>query len=301
MRFRLAAVVVAMLLGGCAVRSETQLSAGTDAVPTPERVAIPGVPDGTVMNFPAIDPVDGSLWFSIYRGEDFNRQTLVRAPYQEGWWGIPVPVILTRDDRWGARAPRFSPDGQRLYFTSNRPRSASDTVPNWNIWSAERRGTWWGDLVSLPAPVNTDATEIHAAATAAGDLFVPSRRGGSLGLTDIWLVRRRGDGWDVPLHLPAPINDERSQPDLWVAPDGSWMVLVVTDHPQGLGGDDLFISRFVNGAWSTPVHLPAPINGPGYEYGPSVSPDGRMLYFNSERDGGVAIYRVPVSALSRYR
>jgi Tol biopolymer transport system component len=57
----------------------------------------------------------------------------------------------------------------------------------------------------------------------------------------------------------------------------------------------------VNGAWTTPVHLPAPINGPGYEYGPSVSPDGRTLYYNSERGGSVGIYRIPVSALAGYR
>src|SRR5215213_6215359 len=107
------AVAAVLVLGGCAVHSAHEFSMATD----PERVDIPGVASGLVVNFPAIDPVDGSLWFSTYRGEDFNRQTLVRAPRVGGGWGMPVPVILSRDDRWGARAPRFSPDGQRLYFT----------------------------------------------------------------------------------------------------------------------------------------------------------------------------------------
>ena len=267
----------------------------------PERVDLPGVPADRVVNFPAIDPVDGSLWFSSYTGEGFNRQTIVRAPRVGGGWGAPVPAVLPEGDRWGGRAPRFSADGRRLYFTSNRPHGAADTVPSWDIWMVERRGAGWGPPVPLPEPVNSDRAEIHAAATAAGDLYVPSRRAGGLGLTDVWRVPRRGDGWGPAEHLPAPVNDERSQPDLWVAPDGSWMILVVTDHPQGLGGDDLFVSRLVNGAWTTPLHLPAPINGPGYEYGPSVSPDGRTLYYNSERGGSVGIYRLPVSSLARYR
>lgn len=291
-----AAVTAVLVLAGCAVRSAHELGTATD----PVRVDLPGVPAGRTVNFPAIDPVDGSLWFSWYPGEAFDRQTIVRAPRVGGGWGAPVPAIVPEGDRWGGRAPRFSADGRRLYFTSNRP-PGTDTVPNWNIWMVERQGDGWGQPVPLPEPVNSRATEIHAAATSAGDLFVPSRRPGSLGLTDIWRVPGRGDGWGAAEHLPAPINDERSQPDLWVAPDGSWMILVVTDHPRGLGGDDLFISRIVNGAWTTPVHLPAPINGPGYEYGPSVSPDGRTLYYNSERGGSVGIYRIPVSALARYR
>jgi hypothetical protein len=74
-------------------------------------------------NFPALDPVDGSLWFSVYDGEEFTRQSLVRAPRQGGGWGPPAVVIFPADDRWGARAPRFSADGRTLYFTSNRPRT----------------------------------------------------------------------------------------------------------------------------------------------------------------------------------
>lgn len=291
------AVAAMLVLAGCAVRSQQELSVATE----PERVDLPGVAAGRVVNFPAIDPVDGSLWFSWYAGDAFDQQTIVRAPRAGGGWGAPVPAVLPEGDRWGGRAPRFSADGRRLYFTSNRPRGATDSGRDWNIWMVERSGAGWGEPVLLPEPVNSPQTEIHAAITAGGDLFVPSRRPGGLGLTDVWRVPRRGDGWGPAEHLPAPINDARSQPDLWVAPNGSWMILVVTDHPQGLGGDDLFISRFVNGAWTTPVHLPAPINGPGYEYGPSVSPDGRTLYYNSERGGSVGIYAMPVSRLARYR
>jgi Tol biopolymer transport system component len=46
------------------------------------------------------------------------------------------------------------------------------------------------------------------------------------------------------------------------------------------------------------VNLRAPIDGSGYEYGPSVSPEARTLYYNSERGGSVGIYRIPVAALS---
>ena len=81
-----------------------------------------------------------------------------------------------------------------------------------------------------------------------------------------------------------------------MSPDGRWMILVVTEHPQGLGGDDLFLSEFKNGVWSALRHLPAPINSAEYEYGPSVSPDGKWLYFTSHRSGGNGdVYRVEMA------
>ena len=121
---RIAALMVVLVLAGCTVRSQHEVSMATD----PERVDLPGVPAGRVVNFPTIDPADGSLWFSWYAGDAFDQQTIVRAPRVGGGWGEPV---------------------------------------------------------LLPAPVNSPQAEIHAAATAAGDLFVPSRRPGGLGVTDL--------------------------------------------------------------------------------------------------------------------
>ena len=39
------------------------------------------------------------------------------------------------------------------------------------------------------------------------------------------------------------------------------------------------------------------MNSKEYEYGPSLSPDGRTLYFTSHRRGSADVYRVSVSAL----
>lgn len=293
MNDRLALAACVLLGCGCAPAGGPAPDGGAEP-----RLVAPGVASTSRHeNFPAIDPVDGSLWFSVYDGEAFNRQTLVRAPRRGSGWGAPAPVIFAADDRWGARAPRFSADGRTLYFTSNRPRSVGDTRTDMNIWTAERTAGGWSAPVALPAPVNADEPDIHAASGPGGDLYLASRRPGTLGRSDIFRIPRRGQGWGAAEHLAPPVNDAQSQSDLWVSPDGSWMILVVTDHPLGLGGDDLFIVRSRDGAWSAPEHLPAPINSPGYEYGPSMSPDGRTLFFNSDRGGSADIYQVPAAAL----
>jgi ketosteroid isomerase-like protein len=250
--------------------------------------------DGRNETWPAVDPVDGSLWFSVY-SDDFDAQRLYRSERADGGWGPAAPVAWS-DGRYGDRAPRFALDGSALYFTSTRPvpgRPDGDL----DIWVVERGSDGWGAPRPVPAPVSSDGRDMHATATADGDLFVASDRPGSAGRTDLLRVPAVAGSWGEAAWLPAVINDERSQPDALVAPDGSWLIVVVTDHPSGLGGDDLFLARRTSTGWTPLEHLPAPVNSEAYEYGPSLSPDGDTVYFTSHRRGSADLFAIPIRAL----
>jgi len=240
--------------------------------------------------FPVEDPVDGSLWFSRY-DDDFDEQEIWRARRSEDGWEEPETAPFS--GRWGDRAPRFSPDGARLYFSSNRPVDPTVREPgDFNIWVADRTPEGWSEPRLVPAPVSLPgARDIHNAVTSDGTVYVASVREEGLGRSDIYRIDPAAE---EAVNLGPPINDGRSQPDLFVAPDGSWMILVITDHPSGLGGDDLYLSRWRDGAWTAPRNLGPPVNSPEYEYGPTVSRDGRFLYFTSHRGESVDVYRVPL-------
>jgi hypothetical protein len=244
--------------------------------------------------FPAIDPEDGSLWFSTYSGE-FDAQTIVRAPATNSGWG--QANVAPFSGRWGDRAPRFSADGRQLYITSNRPRPGRTGTGDMNVWVTTRQDSGgWSPPRLLPAPVNSAANDMHPALTSRS-LFVASDRPGGFGRSDVYRIARTGPRRGEAVSMP--FNDPRSQPDVCVAPDEAWIILAITDHPEGLGGDDLFLVRRQGDGWAPPVHLPAPINSGEYEYGPTLSPDGQWLYFTSHRDGTADLFRVPVAALLR--
>jgi hypothetical protein len=133
---------------------------------------------------------------------------------------------------------------------------------------------------------------MHASITADGSVFFASYRPEGPGRADIYLAPWRDGGFGAAELLGPIVNDSLGQTDLFVSPDGTRMILVVTDRPGGLGGDDLYLLAREATGWSTPVHLPAPINSEEYEYGPALSPDGRWLYFTSHRGGTGDIYRV---------
>ncbi len=264
---------------------------------TPERVA-PGI-ISTDLNetFPAEDPLDGSLWFSRYE-DNFSEQSIWVASRSASGW--EPPEIVSFSGRWGDRAPRFSPDGRRLYFTSNRPVHSEDSEPDdVNIWVVTRRddGSWAAPEL-VPAPVSLEGVaDMHVSMARGGAMYWASRRQGGAGNSDIYRTVLETDTSQVE-HLGEAVNDSLSQPDLLISPDETWMVLVITDHPDGLGGDDLYVSRRQGGTWSIPEHLEAPVNTPEYEYGPSLSRDGQYLYFTSHRrDGTADVYRMEVQDL----
>ena len=65
----------------------------------------------------------------------------------------------------------------------------------------------------------------------------------------------------------------------FIAPDGSY--LIFSAKPPGPGVDwDLFMSkRLAGGGWSPPQKLSGKVNTGDMEISPSVSPDGKYLFF----------------------
>jgi Tol biopolymer transport system component len=115
-------------------------------VQAPERVAPDVLATPRNETFPAIDPRTGDLWFSVY-DRSFDAQTLMVARKSGETWvaATTAPFSGTHGDR----APRFSPDGRFLYFTSNRPVTGRQTG-DLNIWVVERTEAGWASLRTAP-------------------------------------------------------------------------------------------------------------------------------------------------------
>jgi peptidoglycan-associated lipoprotein len=110
--------------------------------------------------------------------------------------------------------------------------------------------------------------------------------------TNLYKVASRGANVDAATitPLPATINSENVN-DGCVAftPDGRTMVFAKgnTGKKKGAEDVDLYISRFRNGVWMEPQVITGGVNTPDFwDSTPAFSPDGRTLYFASNRKGG---------------
>jgi len=91
----------------------------------------------------------------------------------------------------------------------------------------------------------------------------------------IWMAEREGTEWVNPHPLPDAINTHTMH---W-----SMSTTLTGDLYFASGAeliDDIYVSRKVNGEFTTPEPLDAPVNTPGlYEFAPHVAPDGSFLLF----------------------
>jgi hypothetical protein len=86
------------------------------------------------------------------------------------------------------------------------------------------------------------------------------------------------------------------------------MVFYSAGRPDNLSTEllgDLYISfRGEDGEWLEAIRIDEPINSTNEENWPRISPDGRFLFFSSDRREGVEmpdLYWVSAKALDRYR
>ena len=104
--------------------------------------------------------------------------------------------------------------------------------------------------------------------------------------------------WQTALLLQGDINSAQyNEGAHCISPDGKYLFFTGCNRPEGLGSCDIYVSRREGDHWGKPHNLGSPVNTAGWEAQPSLSADGRMLYFVSNRRGGQGGYDTWKSAL----
>jgi len=99
---------------------------------------------------------------------------------------------------------------------------------------------------------------------------------------DIWVVERTGSGWSAPANLGPLINSEKS--DVNPALSQNRTLYFASNRDGGKGGNDIYMSKILNGKYTQPENLGDAINTAYTESGPYIAPDENYIIFN--RYGG---------------
>jgi len=87
--------------------------------------------------------------------------------------------------------------------------------------------------------------------------------------------------------IPGALNTEGQDAATSISPDGKQIFLFKNDIEAESRGGDVYVSRLSSsGKWGAPKSMGKPINTTYAELGACISPDGKTLYFVSERQGG---------------
>lgn len=113
---------------------------------------------------------------------------------------------------------------------------------------------------------------------------------------DIFISEKGTNGeWGKPVSLSNNINTPANQGTSTISANGRTIIFTACQDREGFGSCDLYISHKTGDDWSVPKNLGAMINSKSWESQPSLSADGKTLYFVSDRQGGIGRRDIYVS------
>lgn len=103
---------------------------------------------------------------------------------------------------------------------------------------------------------------------------------------DFYLSELLEDGsWSVAQPLDG-VNTEFNEGAQTITADGNYLVFTACNRPDGAGSCDLYFAEKEEVGWTRAQNLGPTINTRDYEAQPSISADGQLLFFSSNRPGG---------------
>ena len=151
-------------------------------------------------------------------------------------WEVPTKLSISNKE-YDVMHPTLSPNGDRMYFTSNMPGSRGGT----DIYMVSKVGDEWGDPVNMGPEINTDKNDAFPFIHESGTLFFASMGHNGMGGYDIFRVPVDGSRAMGPVeNLGKPINSKEDDFGLILNAEGNRGYLT-SARPGGAGRDDIYM------------------------------------------------------------
>ncbi len=184
--------------------------------------------------------------------------------------------------------PVISPDGKTIFFTvANHPENIGGKKDPGDIWFCTLTAdNQWSEPIHGGRLLNNSSFNGVAGISGDGsEMFLLTHydpTGSPARTQGISMSRRRADQWSVPENIAIPyFQNKSSMISGYLSPDKSLFVFSAETYGS-YGVEDLFIcERGPDGKWSAPKNLGNKINTQFQEISPSLSHDGKTLYFST--------------------
>lgn len=176
---------------------------------------------------------DGNLMMRIYYSKS-----------EGSAWSEPQPVFPVNDEGYADCHPAISIDGDKLFFSSNRPGGQGGM----DIYVSYRVGESWSEPVNLGTGVNTSGNEAFPFIHADNSLYFASTglTGGQGGFDLYYVVPEENTKWTKPINMGTPFNTPGDDFGLIVdlnKINGYYS----TNGNGGAGADEIFSFHVENG------------------------------------------------------
>ena len=174
-------------------------------------------PDGSLLVFTRSSHQEDKVGKLLLDEDDVNNTTLYYARKGLTEWQNVVEIGLSDESSMFAH-PAWSPDGSRLYFSSDMPGGRGGM----DLWYIRRNGTTWEyPPVNMGSMINSVGDDVFPSLKGNDTLFFASDGQITFGGLDLlFTVRDSSGNWDRPMHLDFPLNSQSDDFALTFNADG---------------------------------------------------------------------------------
>lgn len=228
-----------------------------------------GDADKAIASFKEVLRINPDFSSEVYYS--LGRLTFDRAEYEE------ASEYLTSYLARKVRKPGLEPKAKLFLNNANFAKEAIKHPQDFNP-------------TNLGSAINSAFSEYYPALTADDNTIYYTRRleDGQRIQEDFFVAKRDSAGWNKSVNLGGPVNTgDHNEGAPTISSDGRTMVFVVCEgldgdygnDRTGFGSCDLFITYKEGPRWGTPLNLGETVNSSAWESQPSLSSDGRSIYF----------------------
>jgi Putative Ig domain/WD40-like Beta Propeller Repeat len=211
--------------------------------------------------------LDGREFYFTVTNSRWDHFEIWSTKFVDGRWSIPAKVTFLGDSlNLEEMEPFIAPDGSHLYFNAG-------TAANTDIWCCEKTGSGWGKPAKLSDMINTPDLEWRPTISKKSTLYTVKNGG-------VYRSTFQNGQFTRAEKLGCPVKSTGGEGDAFIAPDEDYLIFQ-SNRSGGLGQADLYISyRKEDGSWTNPKNLGPKINSSEFEFGASITRDGKYLMFS---------------------
>ncbi|BCY29068.1 OmpA family protein [Flavobacterium okayamense] len=232
---------------------------------------------------------DGAVSSKINKWTNQNNRDLYVAEMQDSKNFSEAKNLSDEiNTKFNESTPVFTNDGKTVYFTRNnfndgKKGKDEDKSTLLKIYKAELVEGKWDNITELPFNSDEYSCAHPSLSSDEKTMYFASNMPGGLGSSDIYKVTINNGSFGSPENLGNTINTEGRDTFPFITEDNT--LYFASDGQLGLGGLDIFESKFTDGNFQKPINLAKPINSSMDDFAFIINKD-KIGYFSSNRDGG---------------
>jgi Tol biopolymer transport system component len=260
----------------------------------PPRIFAPGVISGAANDgAPTVSPDGKTLLFTR---SGAGAGAILESHLIAGRWS--PPRIASFSGTWNDQHAAFSPDGRYVVYVSIRRVGHTKTAYA-HLYRVDRTASGWTAPALLPVAVNIGPAIFKPSVAADGSIYFLSIGTGHK--LQMYRSSRRDGTYLAARRLPFSV-EANADVDPEIAPDQSFLVLASSGRSsKDDAKEHLFIVFNRGGSWGAVQRIRYAgddANGSSNDNEPDLGPDGRTLYFSSDRSPALHFPRSRAQALA---